>query len=104
SSSRRVPPRRRRIGTCAEDSAAARRLPDGQYEVTLEVLAQKLRADGIGVKTATPMNDFVEVGVFAPEKTDPLYLTRHRIRTGKQPIRIIVPQEPSRAGVDPYRN
>ncbi|HYI08784.1 MAG TPA: hypothetical protein VEK57_06910 [Thermoanaerobaculia bacterium] len=56
--------------------------------MTLEVLAQKLRADSIGVETATPMNDVVEVGVFAPEKTDPLYLLRHRIRTGKQPIRI----------------
>ncbi|HEU4886444.1 MAG TPA: M1 family aminopeptidase, partial [Thermoanaerobaculia bacterium] len=84
-------------------SAAARRLPDGKYEVTLEVTAQKLRADNIGVETPTPMNDLVEVGVFAPGKDDPLYLTRHRIRTGKQTIRIIVPQEPSRAGVDPYR-
>jgi hypothetical protein len=83
-------------------SATARRLPDGKYELTLEVMAQKLRADGIGVETATPMNDFVEVGIFAPGKNDPFYLTRHRIRTGKQTIRIIVPQEPSRAGVDPY--
>jgi ABC-2 type transport system permease protein len=46
-------------------SAASRRLPDGEYEVTLEVLAQKLRADGIGVEAATLMNDLVEVGVFA---------------------------------------
>src|SRR6185369_9362813 len=74
-------------------SAAARRLPDGRYEVTLEVLAQKLRADGIGVETPTPMNDLIEVGVFASEKTDPSYVTRHRIRSGKQTIRVIVPQE-----------
>lgn len=84
-------------------SAITRRLPDGKYEVTLEVLAQKLRADGIGRETPTPMNEFIEVGVFAPEKADAIYLTRHRIRTGKQTLRIIVPQEPSRAGVDPYR-
>ena len=84
-------------------SAAARRLPDGKYEVTLEVIAQKLRADNIGVETPTPMNDLVEVGVFAPGKDDPVYLVRHRIRTGKQTLRIIVPQEPSRAGVDPNR-
>jgi ABC-2 type transport system permease protein len=84
-------------------SAAARRLPDGKYEVTLEVMAQKLRADVSGVETATPMNDFVEVGVFTPGNDDPIYLTRHRIRTGKQTIRIIVPQESSRAGVDPSR-
>lgn len=84
-------------------SAVARRLGNGTYEVTLEVMAQKLRADGIGVETPTPMNDFVEVGVFAPGKNDATYLVRHRIRTGKQTLRIIVPQEPSRAGLDPYR-
>jgi hypothetical protein len=32
---------------------------------TLEVVAQKLRADGVGLETATPMNDLLEVGVFA---------------------------------------
>lgn len=84
-------------------TAAARRLPDGKYEVTLEVTAQKLRADSIGVETPTPMNDLIEVGVFAPGKDDPFYVVRHRIRTGKQTIRIIVPQEPSRAGIDPSR-
>jgi len=84
-------------------SAASRRLRDGKYEVTLEVTAQKLRADGVGLETATPMNDLLEVGVFAPGKKDPIHLTRHRIRSGKQTIRIVVPQEPSRAGVDPFR-
>jgi ABC-2 type transport system permease protein len=84
-------------------SAAGRRLSDGRYEVTLEVMAQKLRADGIGVETAIPMNDVVEVGIFAAGNDDPLYLTRHRIHSGKQTIRIIVPRQPSRAGVDPYR-
>jgi hypothetical protein len=49
------------------------------------------------------MNDLVEVGVFASGQDDPLYLVRHRIRSGKQTLRIIVPQEPSRAGVNPYR-
>jgi ABC-2 type transport system permease protein len=81
--------------------AVARRLPDGKYEVTLEVMAQKLRASGTGVETATPMNDLVEVGIFAQGKNDPLDRTRHRIHTGKQVLRIIVPQEPSRAGLDP---
>ncbi|HEX7809086.1 MAG TPA: hypothetical protein VF608_10180, partial [Thermoanaerobaculia bacterium] len=81
--------------------ATARRLPDGKYEVALEVVAQKLRADGIGVETAIPMNDFVEVGVFESGKDDPVYLVRHRIRSGKQTLRINVPHEPTRAGVDP---
>ena len=82
--------------------AVTRRTADGKFEVTLDVRAQKLRADGIGVETVTPMDDLVEVGVFADGKDDAIYLARHRIRTGTQTIRIIVPQEPSRAGIDPY--
>jgi ABC-2 type transport system permease protein len=84
-------------------SATSRRLADGKYEVTLQVIAQKLRADSIGVETPTPMNDLIEVGVFAPGKDDPFYVARHRIRSGQQTLRIIVPQEPSLAGVDPNR-
>lgn len=84
-------------------SATSRRLPDGMYEVTLEVVAQKLRADAIGRETPTPMNDLIEVGVFAADNEQPLYLTRHRIRSGQQTIRIIVPRQPLRAGLDPNR-
>ena len=51
------------------------------------------------------MDDFVEIGVFAPGTGEslgvPLYLQRHRIRTGKQTIRITVPGAPARAGIDP---
>jgi ABC-2 type transport system permease protein len=83
--------------------ATTRPLPDGRHEVTLEVVAQKLRADSLGVETPAPMNDIVDVGVFAGERDDPMYVVRHRIRSGAQTIRVIVPQEPSRAGVDPYR-
>lgn len=81
--------------------ATTRRLPDGKYEVTLNLVAQKVRADGIGRETPTPMDDLVEVGVFGKTNDEPIYLTRHRIRNGEQTIRIVVPQEPSRAGVDP---
>jgi ABC-type transport system involved in multi-copper enzyme maturation permease subunit len=84
-------------------TAAARRLPDGKYEVTLEVVAQKVRADAIGRETATPMNELVEVGVFAPEQTDPFYVTRQPIRSGRQTLRFVVPREPALAGVDPNR-
>ena len=84
-------------------SATTRRLADGKYEITLDVVAQKMRANNVGAETPTPMNDFVEVGVFTGEKDEPFHLTRHRLRTGRQTIRVVVSQEPSRAGVDPYR-
>ena len=90
------------------ERAAARRLPDGRYELTLDVVAQKMRANATGVETPAPMNDFIEVGAFAAERGasgegDALYHVRHRLRSGKQSIRIIVPRQPVRAGVDPYR-
>jgi hypothetical protein len=87
--------------------AVVQRTADGQYEVTLDVAATKLRADSAGHETETPMDDFVEVGVFAPGTGDglgvPLHLQRHSVRSGKQTIRITVPREPARAGVDPWR-
>jgi hypothetical protein len=77
----------------------------GAYEVALDVMARKVRADSVGRETETPMDDLVEVGVFAPGTGDrpgtPLYLQRHRIRSGRQTIRITVPREPARAGIDP---
>jgi hypothetical protein len=80
----------------------------GEYEVTLTVGAKKVRADSVGNETEVPMDEWVEIGVFAPGAGDalgePLYLERHRIRRGEQTIRITVPREPARAGIDPYRN
>jgi aminopeptidase N len=79
----------------------------GEYEVTLDVVAKKVRADSVGRETETPMDDLVEIGVFAAGEADglgaPLYLKRHRIRSGEQTIRITVPREPARAGIDPSR-
>jgi hypothetical protein len=50
--------------------------------------------------------DFVEIGVFPPGSADnlgaPLYLQPHRIRSGKQTIRITVPTAPPRAGTDRF--
>jgi len=82
-------------------TATTRRLPDGKFEVTLDVQAQKLRADGVGRETATPMNEPIEVGVFAEGSEEPIYLAKHRIRTGEQVLKLIVAKQPTRAGLDP---
>lgn len=78
----------------------------GAYRVTLDVTATKMRADSIGNETAVPMDDLVEIGVYAPAAEGggggpPLYLRRHRIHGGRQTITVIVPRRPARAGIDP---
>jgi len=74
-----------------------------EYRVTLDVLARKMTADSIGIETEVPMDDAVEIGLFAGEGAAPLYLGRHRIRSGRQSITLTVPRAPSSAGIDPYR-
>jgi ABC-2 type transport system permease protein len=74
----------------------------GMWRVTLDVDAHKLRADGNGRETEAAMNDFIEIGVYEREEnTKPLYLQKHRIRSGQQRITVMVKGEPGRAGIDP---
>lgn len=88
-------------------SAVVEPAGNGAYQVTLDVVAKKLRADSVGKETETPMNELVEIGVFAPGGGNvtgkPLYLQRHRIRSGEQTIRVTVPGKPGRAAIDPWR-
>ncbi len=84
--------------------------PDGKgaWRVTLHVDASKVRADSIGRQTPIAMDDLVEIGAFAPADAGSgglgktIYLTQHRVQSGKQTITIIVPKRPAHAGIDPY--
>ena len=80
---------------------AAEPAGNGGWRVTLDVEAQKFRADGSGKETEIPMHDFVEIGVYGAATADPLYLQEHRIRSGRQRISVVVKGTPARAGVDP---
>ena len=80
--------------------ASAKRLADGQHEVTVRVAAKKLHADELGVETEVPVNDEVDVGVL--DKDDkPLLIERRRLRTGETTVTLRVKGEPRRAGIDP---
>jgi len=79
----------------------------GTWQVTFEVNAKKVVADSAGRETELPMTDWVEIGVFAPAEPGgilgkPLYVQKHRLRSGTQTITVTVPQKPARGGVDPY--
>ena len=75
--------------------------------MTLEVKARKVTVDPAGVETVVPMDESVQIGVFAPTEQgadfgETLYLRMHRIRSGEQTITVTVPTKPARAGIDPY--
>lgn len=83
----------------------AERVATNEWRVTLDVRARKVVVDEAGVETEVPMDDLVEVGVFAAAvegaRGQPPYLRLHRIRSGEQRITLTVPEEPARAGLDP---
>lgn len=88
------------------NAANAERTGAGEYRVTIDVQGKKLRSDSAGNESETQMNDLVEVGVYAGDDIDeplgePLYLQRHRIKSGQQTITVSVTRQPGRVGIDP---
>jgi hypothetical protein len=89
------------------ERVTAKQTAAGTWQVTLDVRARKVVVDSAGVETEVPMDEWVEIGVFAPggaggELTEPLHVRMHRIRAGRQTITVTVPGRPVLAGIDPY--
>lgn len=89
-----------------KQAAATEQTESGSWQVTLDVRARKFVIDETGVETEMPMNDWVEIGIFAPaedeeKQGEPLYLQMHRLVSGQQTITVTVPKKPARAGIDP---
>jgi ABC-2 type transport system permease protein len=87
--------------------ATAEQTAAGTWRVTLEVEARKVVADSAGKETEMPMNEWVEIGVFAAAGPGeilgkPVYLQKHPIRSGRQTITLLLSQRPARGGIDPY--
>ena len=89
------------------DRATAKQARDGTWQVALEVRARKVVFDSAGAETGMPMDEQVEIGVFAAaeegagELSAPLHLVKHRIRSGRQTITVKVRGTPVLAGIDP---
>jgi hypothetical protein len=85
-------------------SAKAHRRPDGRYDVTLEVQARKVSADGNGTESPMPLADYIDIGVFSGAKDEekPLYMHREKISQEHSTFTVVVDTLPTRAGIDPY--
>ena len=74
----------------------------------LQYEARKFQADGKGVETPLPLDDWMEVGVFARKAGEPearervLALQRQHITEPKGRFTFVVDAQPYEAGIDPY--
>jgi hypothetical protein len=87
--------------------ATAVQTAQGTWEVTLEVDAHKVVADSAGKEIEQPIDESIEIGIFAPAAPGeilgkPLHLQKHRIRSGTQTITVMLSERPARGGIDPY--
>ncbi|HEY5256121.1 MAG TPA: M1 family aminopeptidase [Acidobacteriaceae bacterium] len=85
-------------------SATSQKTADGKYKVTLHVQARKFQADGNGVETRMPLADYIEIGVFTGKKDEekPLYMQKEKMTQEHETYTVVVDQQPTRAGIDPY--
>jgi ABC-2 type transport system permease protein len=84
-------------------AANSRRLPDGRFEVTMQVNVHKSRAD----ERELPVAESIEVGIFTTDPdiataNDILHLAAHPFHNGANTVTVIVDKQPSFAAIDPY--
>ncbi len=83
---------------------------DGKQQTTITIEASKFTADGKGVETPTPLDQWVDIALLPEADPDthdnvlpkPLVLSRHRLVTGKNEVHITSITRPVRVVVDPY--
>lgn len=73
---------------------------DGEYDVTMKVIAKKVRADEKGAETPVPLNDLIDVGVL-DENGKALALEKKRITAENAEFTVHVKGKPAKAGIDP---
>lgn len=81
-------------------SAVAKKLPDGQYEVTLKIAASKWYSDKNGKEETATFEQMFDIGI-TDEKGDFIYLKPHLVKNNETTILVKVAQLPVKAGVDP---
>jgi ABC-2 type transport system permease protein len=81
---------------------------DGEeYIVTLTTLTEKFRADSLGVLIPMPLNDYIDIGIFARSEQGlrlgkPLLMERVHITQKENTFIRRVAAEPHEAGIDPW--
>ncbi|MFT6700222.1 MAG: ABC-2 type transport system permease protein [Pseudomonadales bacterium] len=90
-----------------EDSELVKQ-ENGEYLLTLNIVAKQFEADGEGEETEQEFDDFVEVVLFSEDPNDfsvdnkVLYREKHRLLTGENSITISASVRPEFVGVDPF--
>jgi ABC-2 type transport system permease protein len=87
---------------------SSEKLSSGKYKVKFTVSSIKYRADSLGKQKEIPVNDWIDIGVFAEKdlkgkKSDKeLILKKMKVTNKNQVFEFIVDEKPVKVGIDPY--
>lgn len=78
-----------------------------EYEVTLHTLSNKFYADSFGKETETPLNDYIDIGVFGKKEDKqaigkPLVYQRLKLNKKENVFTFRTKEKPLKVGIDPY--
>ncbi|RZL16787.1 MAG: hypothetical protein EOO62_00205, partial [Hymenobacter sp.] len=79
---------------------AYQRLPDGRYQVIVQLEVHKRYADQLGKETEAPLHDYIDVALVGAGK-QVLYRQRVLVTTPRKVLRLTVPALPHQAVIDP---
>ncbi|OYY92060.1 MAG: aminopeptidase [Sphingomonas sp. 28-66-16] len=89
--------------------AKVTKLADGRYQTVLTVKGDKFYADGKGKETKAPLDDLIDIGLFAARPgigkfsaSDVDLIERRPVVSGEQKITLVSKKKPGFAGIDPY--
>lgn len=91
-------------------SVTASPIDKNNYRVTINLKAEKSYLLGNGNYVSTPMDDYVDLAVFAAPSEDktgriqlnPLYGKKQKLKSGKHSIVLVVKGKPASVGIDPF--
>lgn len=84
--------------------AKVENLDNGKFRVTLDIEAYKIKADTIGTEVRVPLDDWIDVGLYADADESELILQK-RVKFNQQDMKLSfeVDRAPVKAAIDPRR-
>lgn len=84
--------------------AKYKKLPNGKYEIILEIESSKIKSDSLGNETKTAINDWIDVGAFSDDDEENLIFQK-RVKVNKPEMTFIfeIDSLPAKLAIDPRR-
>ncbi len=86
------------------EEATYKSLDDDRYQVDFTVVSEKFYADSLGAETEVPVNDWIDVGIYAEDQAGEdslIYVDRRKITRRENTFSVVVDRQPTKAAIDP---